>query len=82
MKAEAPDGGLRVSRYESIRLQHGVGLSWHATAMLVRLNDLPAQRAKQLLVPSPHLSLFRPLVQLIHNLRECDTYPEFCGGGI
>ncbi|HEX5116299.1 MAG TPA: hypothetical protein VFW65_13975 [Pseudonocardiaceae bacterium] len=45
--------------------------------MPVRLKDLPDERANQLLVHPLHQDVFRSLVQLIHDLRQCDTYPEY-----
>jgi hypothetical protein len=44
--------------------------------MPVRLNDPSAERANQLLVHPLHQDAFRSLVQLIHDLQQCDTYPE------
>lgn len=45
--------------------------------MPVRLKDLPDERANQLLVHPLHQDTFRSLVQLIHDLRKCNTYPEY-----
>jgi hypothetical protein len=45
--------------------------------MPIRLNDLPVELANQLFVHPLHQEAFRSLVQLIHDLRQCDTYPEY-----